>query len=1134
MKIFCKIAVLLFTLSFLQVSAKPGINSTLNTNGILIQKQGKSVDGKWNTLSSFKVIERVDQKFYRQNAVYVKLKNKTEISNDKKSIKNPVIQATIANLSVNNINAPFEKFVKETPESDPYSISRIYQVNYDLPIDPYAVCEDLMKNPEVEYATPVFIRYAYDFSPDDPRFKNSEQYFLDVMKMRPAWDITKGNKNIKIADVDSAIDWTHEDLNANIWTNPGEIPNNGIDDDGNGFIDDVHGWDFVGDIKGNEPLKPDNDPKSYDPNNLHGTHTAGCASAVTNNATGVASVGFSCSIIPIKVGADLNSVGGIIAGYEGILYAANLGADVINCSWGGSGYSPAEEDIINTAVSKGSVICASAGNSTELVDNGGNYPASFENVFTVGSTNAVKVSSFSGYGVLVDIYAPGENIMSSLPGNSYGRETGTSMSSPIIAGLVGLVKSIHPSWTPKQLMLQIRGTASNNLVTNQNDRPYYFGMANALAAVTYNNGDPSKKIPGITMESVLINGKTYINDFNSNDVKASFKNYLSSASNVQITFIPQDSWVEITNPTVSLSTLDSNDLKDITVNLKINEGCPWFSGSTKIIVKIVSGTYENYELITLPINLPSDNTFTNRIQFMVNPNAAQLNALTMIDDMNGWAAGNERIQNQGIFCKINNGISTAQINSTEPCYAVYGFSSTSAIMGTGSDDAVGTSHVIKTTNGGANWTSVNTSTITGFINFIHFYDNNNGILLGDPLGTKWGVATTTDGGTTWNKLNSLPDALTAEDGLVGSGQFSGDNIWFGTTMGRVFFSTDRGANWSVSTVILGKPITDMTFSDIENGIVIFSDNIQATANRYLASTSDKALNWKVNPNINFTTMKLFPVYSFSAPDSYNKYILFSNGNVNSSEDNGNTWKPVLSKQYESYYLGDHALYNGRIRLWHVGYGLSFLDFVYDPASLVKKIELADASPIDFGSVQVTKSKTKFIKLKNTGNYKTTIISSEIIPDSGTTASEFEVKTDLPYSIDAGVTYNFRSAFTPATVGAKSATLRLITDGNPANVDLAIIGTADVLSVFELAPREILSVSPNPVSGNAIVNFESKVSADAKIIIYDLLNKELLNNSIELVQGLNNFKVDASKFNPGVYFLMFSTPDKNYITKFIVN
>jgi hypothetical protein len=262
-------------------------------------------------------------------------------------------------------------------------------------------------------------------------------------------------------------------------------------------------------------------------------------------------------------------------------------------------------------------------------------------------------------------------------------------------------------------------------------------------------------------------------------------------------------------------------------------------------------------------------------------------------------------------------------------------------------------------------------------------------------------------------------------------------------------------------------------------------------------------------------------------------MLCSSGEVLYSDDMWNSYKPELTKKYSLYVLGDYMLINGKVRLWHLGYGLSYLDFIADPASVIKKITLAEGSPVDFGNVQINKSKTKFIKLQNTGNTKTTILSGEIIPGDNTAAGEFDLKSTLPTSIDVGVVYNFRAGLNPSTVGSKKATLRLVTDGEPANLEFEIIGVADPLSVFEIAPVDVLSISPNPANSLSVVRFNSKMSAHSNITIYDNLNRKVFENAIEMNEGINEFRLDVSDYSTGMYFLVISINDKNYAGKIIV-
>jgi hypothetical protein len=267
-------------------------------------------------------------------------------------------------------------------------------------------------------------------------------------------------------------------LAANIWRNPGETgpdgfggdkATNGIDDDNNGFIDDFRGWDFGG-ADYNAPVG-DNNPTPVRASHGHGTHTAGLASAVTNNVTGIAGIGYRCRIMPVKASSDndLRGAGGapyITFGFEGIAYAAMMGADVISLSWGGPGYSQFEQDVVNIATGLGSLVVAAAGNTGVSTDP--QYPASYDNVVSVAATTTVDFkASYSSYGEYVDLCAPGgdgstpNQILSTYYPNTYQYITGTSMATPIAAGAAAVVKSFYPALSPAQVGEQLRVTCDD-------------------------------------------------------------------------------------------------------------------------------------------------------------------------------------------------------------------------------------------------------------------------------------------------------------------------------------------------------------------------------------------------------------------------------------------------------------------------------------------------------------------------------------------------------------------------------------------------------------------------------------------------------------------------------------------------
>ncbi|HWQ65184.1 MAG TPA: S8 family serine peptidase [Methanospirillum sp.] len=261
-----------------------------------------------------------------------------------------------------------------------------------------------------------------------------------------AWNTTTGS-SVVIAVVDTGVDYTHEDLAANIWTNSGEIAGNGIDDDGNGYIDDVRGWNFYSST---------NDPMD---DNGHGTHCAGIIAAVGNNNAGVTGVNWKAKIMPLKF---LNSAG---SGYtsdaiSAILYANKMGAKVISNSWGGSGVSRSLKDAIDA--SSAVVVCA-AGNDGEDIDTTPLYPASYNssNIIAVAATDYNdNLATFSNYGAKsVDIAAPGVKIRSTYKDGQYAYLSGTSMATPYVSGVAALISAVNSSLSSNEIKAKILDSA---------------------------------------------------------------------------------------------------------------------------------------------------------------------------------------------------------------------------------------------------------------------------------------------------------------------------------------------------------------------------------------------------------------------------------------------------------------------------------------------------------------------------------------------------------------------------------------------------------------------------------------------------------------------------------------------------
>lgn len=256
-----------------------------------------------------------------------------------------------------------------------------------------------------------------------------------------AWDLETG-EDVIVGVIDSGVDYTHPDLAANMWINPGEIADDGIDNDNNGYVDDVHGYDFAND---------DGDPFDDDG---HGTHVAGTIAAVGNNDLGVTGVSWSANIMGLKF-LDAEGFGSTFDAVQAIEYAIMMGAKLTNNSWGGGGYSQALYDAIEKAGNSGQLFVAAAGNSSSDNDSVVDYPSGYDldNIISVAATtDRDELAVFSSFGATsVDLGAPGSSIYSTIPGGKYANNSGTSMATPHVSGVASLLWSQEPELTAQEV-----------------------------------------------------------------------------------------------------------------------------------------------------------------------------------------------------------------------------------------------------------------------------------------------------------------------------------------------------------------------------------------------------------------------------------------------------------------------------------------------------------------------------------------------------------------------------------------------------------------------------------------------------------------------------------------------------------
>ncbi len=397
------------------------------------------------------------------------------------------VDALLAALGVNSV----ERLLPPAPANgralaEALGIDRWCLVRFDDGVDIEGARATLAASSDIETAELDFRGEGAAVTPNDPSFatqwhlKNLAHPGADI-HAPDGWTWTTGSALVVVGILDSGGDWNHPDLASRIWSNPGEIPGNGVDDDANGYVDDIRGWDFVSN---------DNNPMD---DHGHGTNVAGIVGAVTNNGLGVAGVDWNSRLLLAK-NLDASNSGFYSWWTASIYYAANKGAKVLNMSEGGLSFSTSMRDAVDYAHGLGALVCVAMMNANSTTPY---YPANYSNTIAVGATNDLdrRAAPFcwgggSSYGANIELVAPGDWIYSTLWDDTYGYFCGTSQATPQVSAAASLLWALRPTLTNAMVRDFLLTTADDQVGNPLEDTPGFdvyhgFGRLNldrALAA----------------------------------------------------------------------------------------------------------------------------------------------------------------------------------------------------------------------------------------------------------------------------------------------------------------------------------------------------------------------------------------------------------------------------------------------------------------------------------------------------------------------------------------------------------------------------------------------------------------------------------------------------------------------------
>lgn len=755
----------------------------------------------------------------------------------------PEIKAILDNYTVTK----FEKPSYFTRKPELMQIFRVKFAEFDK-IDEIIAALKTLSNVEYAEKEPI---YRIDFIPNDTYHTGNTKWYHTVVGSENAWNISTGSNSIKIAIVDGAVFCGHQDLTTYAQYDVADGDNDATPPS---YYSTDQGWS-------------------------HGTHCAGLATADINNNLGIASIGGNVELIGVKATADASGSSVVEESYAGVQWACQNGADVVSMSYGGPGYSGSMQALINAYPDV--VFLAAAGNdaSTSLV-----YPGAYDNVICVGSTNVndsrSSFSNYNGANPFVDIAAPGgysygglTSLVYSAGGNSYAQMGGTSMATPFAAGLVGLMLSVDPTMPPGAVESCLLSSGVN---INQNIGPRIDALA-ALQCVQ--SGDPIPAFAGNPVTVIEGNNVTFV------DQSAGGGNAITNWTWSFPGGSPS-SFVGQTPPAIQYSTIGTYD-----VTLEVTNSQSTQTLTKTAYINVVPAPYGEWIEQVSGFTTPSvgvdyisivDENIVWATGYDGSGGGANLQLFTKtIDGGTTWTPGTVNLQNNNLGLSM-----------------IHGFDSNKAWAVGYPNGAGQTGGIWVTTDGGATWTRQNSAlynNAASFTNVVYFWNANEGFCQGDPINGEFELYTTTDGGNNWVAVPgaSIPNPQNANEfGYVRQIEVVGDHVWYTTSTGRMYHSTDKGYTW----VVYNTPVSDFggaidnsssanfSFSSATNGLIV--DN-----NGTVYRTTNGGSTWT-------TVTTSGPVYTGGLCYIEGTNIAFSTGGGSSySLDNGTTWSLIDTEQH---------------------------------------------------------------------------------------------------------------------------------------------------------------------------------------------------------------------------------------------